>query len=217
MESTVLLAEGNELVRRGLSCFLAQSRRFRRIHEASTAQEALEVATRDRIHVAVVGMSLAEGSTRELAERLGEETAQTRFVVILRDESLRERERAGGKGVLGVLGSGSSARELLEAIDRAVTGRRYLSPELDACLLAGTAGTGGKEARGGETADQLTARERTVLRLIGEGESNRGIAERLGVSTRTVDTHRLKLMRKLGIHKTVGLVRLAIREGFVEA
>ncbi len=213
MEPSVLLVERNDLLRKGLSCCLAKSRRIRRIAEAANAEEALEVVERDRIDVAVLGMDLAGATGVDVVERLAEGRSQTKFVVIVGEGGHGELDRMTGSRVLGLLGHGSSGAELLEAIECAASGRRYVSAALEDQLVCGVRSGGKGEARG----NLLTAREKTVLRMIGEGESNRGIAAKLGVSTRTVDTHRLRLMSELGIHKTAGLVRIAIREGFVEA
>src|SRR5207245_1234575 len=112
----------------------------------------------------------------------------------------------------GILCGDDSTRELDAAIEAVHSGRRYLPHVLEQSLV--------KRLHSGTAASarvSLTDRERTILHLIGEGESNVEIASGLGLSRRTVDTHRTRLMRKLGLHKTAALVRFAVREGFVEA
>ena len=99
-----------------------------------------------------------------------------------------------------------------QAIDVLDSGRFYFSPSLTNYVVeAFTRKSGGQ----GSQLSQLTRREREVLQLIGEGLSTKEIAARLGVSPKTADSHRAGLMEKVGIHKSVGLVRLAIREGLV--
>lgn len=213
MDPIVLLADPNDLLRKGLSCWLARNKRVRKIAEASSIRQALVVADRDKVDIAVVGMDLPDGSARELVEKLSQGEGSTRCIVVVKRGRQTELNQAICSRAMGLLGESSSAEELQNAIDSVAGGRRYVSRSLERSLLA-TFRLSPRSA--GDLCAMLTARERTVLRMIGEGESNRLIADQLGVSTRTVDTHRLRLMRKLGIHKTAGLVRFAIREGLVD-
>jgi len=106
----------------------------------------------------------------------------------------------------------SSSGDLFEAIGAAASGSTYLSPPLS----RGAAAAGGNRNTGNRRGVAvLTGREREVLRLIADGYSSKGIAELLGISYKTVETHRTNLMDKVGIHKVSGLVRLAIRDGLV--
>lgn len=210
MDPIVLLAEPNEILRKGLSCWLARGKRVRKIAEAVNVRQAL--AAGDKVDVAVVGMDLPDGTARELVEKLSQGADSTRCIVLVKQGRQTELSQAICSQAMGLLGESSSAEELQLAIDTVAGGRRYVSRSLERSLLSNFRMS---PRASGDLCALLTARERTVLRMIGEGDSNRRIAERLGVSSRTVDTHRLRLMRKLGIHKTAGLVRFAIREGLV--
>ncbi|MEM7409173.1 MAG: response regulator transcription factor [Myxococcota bacterium] len=214
MDANVLLAEPNEILRKGLSCSLAQSRRVRRVVEAPDAARALAIAGRERVDIAIVGTDIIDETAANFIEKLESISTGVRCIVVVRDESRTAFDRAVTSRALGLLGPGSSTRELWEAIDATRTGRRYVSPALERGLIA-SLHMG--ETNSTKAVKTLTRRERTILQLIGEGDSNREIATRLGLSRRTVDTHRTRLMRKLQIHKTAGLVRLAVREGLVEA
>jgi len=213
MDPIVLLADPNDMLRKGLSCWLARNKRVRRIAEADSVRQALAVADREKVDIAVVGMDLPDGSARELVEKLSSENGSTRSIVVVKHGRHAELNQAICSRAMGLLGESSSAEELQKAIESITAGRRYVSNALERSLLASFRLS---PRAAGDLCSLLTARERTVLRMIGEGDSNRRIAERLGVSTRTIDTHRLRMMRKLGIHKTAGLVRFAIREGLVE-
>jgi len=138
----------------------------------------------------------------------------TRCILIVQGGSQRELERAIRSEAAGVLCGDGSTRELWTAIESVRSGRRYLPRALEQILLDRI--RLGSDARTGSFGS-LTDRERTILHRIGEGDSNVEIAAALGLSRRTVDTHRTRLMHKLGIHKTAALVRFAVREGFIEA
>jgi two-component system invasion response regulator UvrY len=214
MESNILLVEPNDILRNGLSCSLAQSRRIRRITEATDPARALAAAERERFSVAILGRGLADDARHDLLDRLVRACAHTRCIVIVRGESHGEVARAIVSRAAGILCGESSAQELWAAIESADRGTQYVCRTLQQGLLASL--RLGPNPRIGSFCS-LTNRERTILSRIGLGESNREIAAELGLSRRTVDTHRTHLMRKLGIHNTAGLVRLAVRERLIEA
>jgi DNA-binding NarL/FixJ family response regulator len=134
--------------------------------------------------------------------------------LIVHGASNRELERAIRSQADGVLCGDSSTRELWAAIESVRSGRGYYPRAFEQSLLDRLRVGSGASTR---SFNSLTERERTILRRIGRGDSNLEIASALGLSRRTVDTHRTRLMRKLGVHKTAALVRFAVREGLVEA
>ncbi len=209
MDFSVLLVESNEILRKGMSCALTQGRRIRRITEAADATRALAAAERERFEVAIIGMGLSDEAQHALITSLRRVWEDTRCILIMRGGSQRELERASRSEATGIVCGDRSTHELWAAIETVRSGRRYWPRALDRLRVGSDAKTG--------SFDLLTNRERTILRLIGRGESNPEIAGALGLSRRTVDAHRTRLMRKLGIHKTAALVRFAIREGLVEA
>ena len=202
MELSVLLVEPNEILRRGMSCALAQGPRIRRITEVTDSTRALAAAEYEPFEVAILGMGLTSEVQLALIAPLRRICENTCCIVIVPGGSQRELERAIRSEADGILCGDGSTRELWTAIESARSGRRYWPRALEQSLLERI---------------RLGSRERTILHLIGEGDSNVEIAAALGLSRRTVDTHRTRLMHKLGIHKTAGLVRFAVREGFVEA
>ena len=214
MDLSVLLVESNEILRKGMSCALAQRRQIRRITEATDSTRALAAAEREHFEVAILGTGLTDEVQHALIASLRRICEDTRCILIMRAGSHRELERAIRSEAAGVLCGDSSARELWAAIESVRRGRRFWPHALEQGLLDRL--RLGSGARAG-VFSTLTGRERTVLHHIGRGESNVEIAAALGLSRRTVDTHRTRLMRKLGIHKTAALVRFAVREGLVEA
>jgi DNA-binding NarL/FixJ family response regulator len=211
MELSFLLVEPNDILRSGLSCALARRPRIHRITEAIEPARAMAAAQREQFSVAILGAGIPEISRYEILDRISVHTA---CILILGDVSWSALERATKSRAIGVLCMESSARELWAAVESVQRGNRFicrtLQQRLYASLRVGS-------APGSPSIDSLTQREQTILSRIGTGGSNREIAVELGLSQRTVDTHRTRLMKKLGINKTAALVRFAVREGLIEA
>jgi DNA-binding NarL/FixJ family response regulator len=178
--------------------------------EASDGQELVGVATNLRPDVAVVDISMPLMNGLEAACELRRSVPQTRSILLTRhdeDQYVTEALRAGVKGY--VLKS-QAANDLIHAIHQVCRGGFYLSPSISQTVV---------EAYLSKTdapADPLTGRERQVLQLISEGKSTKDVACLLGISTKTAESHRSRLMRKLDIHETASLVRYAIRRGVIQ-
>ncbi|HEX8784331.1 MAG TPA: response regulator transcription factor, partial [Steroidobacteraceae bacterium] len=141
------------------------------------------------------------------ALELTQSCPQVRLIVLTQhDEYVAEALRCGVKGY--VL-KNQAARDLVRAIEGVCRGEVYLSPGVASAVTEACTAPG--------QADGLSVRERQVLQLIAEGSSTKGIAVQLGISAKTVESHRSKLMHKLDIHDTAGLVRYAIRRGVTQA
>ena len=213
MESHILLVEPNDILRSGLCCSLAEHCGGQRITEASDPAQALAAAERGDFAIAILGANLASGSRCDLLDRLAQVSTRTACIVILRDERWPEVERIAASRAMGILCVDSSAQELRAAVESLQRGARYVCSSIQERLVASL--RIGSNSKTGCT-ESLTRRESTILSRIGRGGSNREIAAELGLSQRTVDTHRTRLMRKLGVHNTAGLVRFAVREGLIE-
>jgi two-component system nitrate/nitrite response regulator NarL len=114
-------------------------------------------------------------------------------------------------GAHGYVSKEASPEELLHAIESVYTGETFFSPEVAQAALHQLVQNGGKK----EPFAQLTVREREVLVLIAEGQSNKEIASKLGIGVRTIETHRERIMRRLDIHSVAGLTKFAIANGLV--
>jgi two-component system response regulator NreC len=205
----VMLADDHTLVRHGLKAFL-ERQGFQVICEASDGQEALRLAAEKRPEVAVldIGMSLLNGI--DAAREIRKSSPRTRILLLTKhdeDQYVKEALRAGIKGY--VL-KRQAAEDLVHAIREVCRGAVYLSPGISRIVVDAYLS---KEQT---SADPLSGRERQVLQLVGEGKSTKEIATLLGVSVKTAESHRARLMRKLDIHETASLVRYAIRHGMIQ-
>ena len=210
MPIRVVLADDHVLVRQSLKALLEREG----IHvagEAADGQELISVASNVRPEVAVVDISMPLMNGVEAAIELRRASPQTRTILLTRhdeDQYVTESLRAGVKGY--VL-KNQAANDLIHAIQHVSRGGFYLSPSISQTVVNSYLS---KTAR---PADPLTSRERQVLQLISEGKTTKDVACLLGISAKTAESHRARLMRKLDIHETASLVRYAIRTGVIQA
>ena len=209
MPIRVVLADDHVLVRQSLKSFLEREG-IQVAGEASDGQELINVVARLCPDVAIVDISMPLMNGIEAAGEIRRASPQTRTILLTRhdeDEYVTESLRLGVKGY--VLKS-QAATDLVHAIHQVCRGGFYLSPGVSQAVVEAFLS---KTAR---PADPLTSRERQVLQLISEGKSTRDVACLLGISAKTAESHRARLMRKLDIHETASLVRYAIRRGMIQ-
>jgi DNA-binding NarL/FixJ family response regulator len=210
MPVRILLAEDHVMVRQGLRTFLEQAG-MAVIGEAGDGQEALRIAHEQHPDVAVLDIGMPYLNGLETARRLREALPQTKIVLLTmhtEDPYVLEAIQAGA---VGYVLKTQAMLDLVQAIQNVLQGQIYLSPRISRALVTAYL------TRSDLPPDPLTSREREVLQLIAEGETTKEIAWRLKLSAKTVESHRIRLMRKLDIHETATLVRYAIRRGLTSA
>jgi DNA-binding NarL/FixJ family response regulator len=206
MPVRILLAEDHVMVRQGLRTFLEQAG-MAVIGEAGDGQEALRIAHEQHPDVAVLDIGMPYLNGLETARRLRDALPQTKIVLLTmhtEDPYVLEAIQAGA---VGYVLKTQAMLDLVQAIQNVLQGQIYLSPRISRALVTAYL------TRSDLPPDPLTSREREVLQLIAEGETTKEIAWRLKLSAKTVESHRIRLMRKLDIHETATLVRYAIRRG----
>lgn len=214
MSVRVLLADGHEMLRQGMREAFSGIGDVDVVAEAGTGAEALRVVETGVVEVAVIDTALKDGPGLELIHTITEDHPRTRCIALSPATSRFEFDRAMRAGAAGFAVKANGLEELRKAIDAIHWGRCYVSTAVAGHLVHAL----NDDADGrGPTPLALTRRERDVLRLVADGCSSREIAGSLGVSKRTVETHRSRLMAKLDIHKTASLVRFAVREGLIGA
>ena len=203
-EITVLLADDHALVRKGFRRMVEDDPDIRIVGEASNGREAVELAQELKPQVIVMDMAMPEmdgvQATREILKRLPK-TAILLLSMYSQENYVRNAFDAGAQGY--VLKNASDI-DLASAIKEVAAGRRVIDPGLVSA-----------EREPDDTFDKLTPREKQILQLIAEGNSNKEIAGMLSLSVNTVAVHRANLMDALGVHRTAELVVFAIRKGLV--
>lgn len=215
----VVLADDHNLVRAGIRALLERMPDVQVVGEASDGRQALALILQEKPDLALLDIGMPELNGLEAAERIAREAPRTRLVMLSMHSNESYVAQALRLGVVGYLLKDACVDELpvlLRAVER---GESYLSPGISKqvvdALRARLNGSGGAGGETGSPALLLTPRQREILQLVAEGKSTKEIAADLGVSIKTVETHRAQMMDRLGIHDVPGLVRYAIRFGLV--
>jgi two-component system, NarL family, response regulator NreC len=206
MPIRILLAEDHVILRQGLRALLERSE-MAIVGEASDGQEALRIAHEQHPDVAILDIAMPHLNGLEATRRLREALPQTKIILLTvhtEDPYVLEAMRAGA---VGYVLKTQAAADIVQAIRDVVQGEIYLSPRVSRVVVKAYL------TRSDLPPDPLTSREREILQLIAEGHTTKEIAWRLELSVKTVESHRIRLMRKLDIHETATLVRYAIRRG----
>jgi DNA-binding NarL/FixJ family response regulator len=210
----IYLIDDHPIVREGFARAIADQPDLTVVGQASTAGEGLEQVKELRPDVVVVDLNLPDRAGPELIAALRETIPDAKLVVVSGyDDEYRVAEalRAGAHGYLLKT---STLNELIEGIRTAASGGTPLSARLTDAVLRAMRKPGRQNAG---TIEALTAREVQVLRLLATGLSTRKVAASLGISPKTVETHRIRIYEKLGCKSVVDLTRIAVRTGLVEA
>jgi DNA-binding NarL/FixJ family response regulator len=210
----VLVADDHGVVREGIRHVLEGEPGFEVIGEAANGADAMVLAESLRPDVVVLDISMPGESGLALAARLRERVPGTRVLILsMHDhpEYVLESVRAGAHGYLL---KETAATELSRAIRAVEAGAAFYSPPIARQLSDAVRSELARERRSSDLGT-LTPREREVLRGVAQGQTNKEIATALGISHRTVETHRESLMRKLRIRTVAGLTRFALELGLV--
>ena len=209
MPILVLLADDHQMTRDGLAAFLVQQG-FRVNANASNGQEAVRLAGELQPDVAVLDLAMPIVNGLEAAREIQKISPKTKTIFLtMHNENhyILEALRSGAKGFVTKT---HAAEDLVQAIRDAVRGKMYLSPEVSRAVVEAY------QAKEALPMDPLTPRERQVLQLVAEGKTTKEAAATLQISVKTAETHRTRIMEKLNVHETAGLVRYAIRRGIIQ-
>lgn len=205
----VLIADDHQIVRQGLKMLLERER-FTVVAEAVDGKEAVRLAIELRPDVAILDLTMPLLNGLEAAREILRERGGTRVILLTMHAEEQQVAIALRAGVRGYVLKTQAAEDLAHAIRAVVGGHTYLSPAISS-LVVDAYVSGERPA-----ADPLAPRERQVLQLVAEGKTSKEVAAIMGLSVKTAESYRTRLMEKLEIHQTAGLVRYAIRNGIVE-
>lgn len=206
----VLLADDHAIVREGLRALLEREPDMAVVAEAGDGREALRLAQETRPDVAAMDLSMPLLNGLEAARQMASWERGPRSILLTMHAEDRYVLEALRAGVRGYVLKKQAAADLVRAIREVASGSAYLSPGISIAVADAIRSSGPPPEA------SLTAREREVLQLVAEGKTTKEIAGILGVSVKTADAHRTRLMQKLNIHDIAGLTRFAIRQGVIQ-
>jgi DNA-binding NarL/FixJ family response regulator len=209
----VLVADDHAIVRTGIRHVLETEPGFIVVGEAASGAEALALAVDLAPDVVVLDISMPGGSGLGTAAELRRRCPETRILILSMHDNTEYVLESLRAGVHGYLLKDSAAAELGGAIRAVCQGESFFSPPVARQLGEVVRGELGSPARGAVAS--LTSRERQVLVGVAGGRTNKEIAQELGISHRTVESHRESLMRKLDVYTVAGLTKIALEEGLI--
>jgi DNA-binding NarL/FixJ family response regulator len=209
MPIRVVLADDHVLVRQGLKSLLEREK-FQVVAEASDGQEVIRLAETFHPDIAVMDISMPTLNGIDAARELARSSPKTKTILLTQHEEEQYIHEALQAGVRGYVLKSQVASDLVHAIQQVSRGGFYLSPGVSQAVVEAY------RSRSERPSDPLSGRERQVLQLIAEGKSTKDVASLLGISVKTAESHRSRLMQKLDIHETASLVRYAVRRGLVQ-
>jgi DNA-binding NarL/FixJ family response regulator len=208
----VLLADDHSIVRAGLRRIVEESGDLEVIAEASDGREAIQRVRETSPDVAVIDISMPGLDGLEVISQIRSFYPDLPILVLTMHEEEQYVVRAIGAGAMGYLTKRSAPEQLVEAIRRVYKGRRYLTNEAAESLAVHFAG----RTQRASLLDTLSNRELQVLRGLAGGKTNREIADDYGISIKTVDTYRFRLLKKLNLRNNAELTRFAIQNRLID-
>jgi DNA-binding NarL/FixJ family response regulator len=217
MKLRILLADDHEIVRRGLCSLLQKHEGWEVCGEASDGREAISMAQELKPDVVIVDIGMPHLNGLDTTRQLLQIDPNFKVIVLTitdSDQVIREALNAGARGF--VLKS-DAARDLVAAVEALQGKRMFFTSRVNDLVLAGFLEKGHASSRSeAPSLPILTAREREVTELLAEGKSSKEVASLLGLSTKTVETHRSNIMRKLSLHSIRDLVVYAIKNNIIQ-
>lgn len=214
----VLVADDHEIVLQGLRTLLESSPAFQVVADATTGREAAMKARETRPHVAVLDINMPILNGVEATREIRSELPETQVLILTAYESHQLAYEILRAGALGYMLKSDMARDLEFAVESLARGRPFFSAPLALVILEGYLQAQQKEKEDdGHTTAGLTTSERQIIQLLAEGYSNKEIANQQGITTRTAETHRANIMRKLRLRSISDLVHFAVRNQIIQA
>ena len=205
---SIFLADDHTMVREGLAALVSKEPDFSVVGQCGEGLEVLRQILQVSPDVVVLDIMMPGLNGLDICRELTKKAKRVSVLILSMYEDEQFIARALEYGASGYLLKESAAQQLADAIRAVSRGELFLGPGIPRTVLD-------HMTEGGDPYETLTTRERQVLQCVAEGKTNRQIAEQLGLAVKTIDTHRMWLMRKLNIHDQTNLVKFAVQRGLV--
>ena len=217
MKLRILIADDHEVVRRGLCTLLETHEGWEICGEAKDGRQAVEMAKQLKPDVVILDIGMPNLNGLAATRQLAQQNSHQKIIVLTitdSDQVIREALNAGARGF--VLKS-DAARDLVSAVEALQHNRVFFTPRVNDMVLAGFLDKGGNGSSTQSLHEpKLTPREREVIQLLAEGKSSKEVACLLNLSTKTAETHRSNIMRKLDFHSIRDLVVYAVKNDIIQ-
>lgn len=215
MATRILLADDHAIVRDGVRALLASAGDLEVVAEASSGQEAIDLAVATEPDLILMDISMPGLGGLEATMEIRRRVPRARIIVLSQYAEREYVRRFVKAGVSGYVLKKAAGADLVAAIRAVLRGGLVLDPEIARDALAPSGSPGGDDEP--DAYERLTEREKQILKLVAEGHSNKEVADLLNISVKTAMSHREHLMGKLKVHNRTELIRFAIRAGVIRA
>lgn len=215
MKVRIILADDHPIMLEGLKALLEREHDMEVVGLALTGRDAVYLTAKLAPDIVIMDVSMPELNGIEATRQIVAQHPGVKVIALTIHSDARYAMEMLKAGARGYIPKQCAYEELSRAVRSVKMGQAYLSPGVTGSLLESLTGQGG----GGKSSafSSLTPREREILQLLAEGNTSRAAAEKINISIKTVDTHKVNIMRKLGLKSLAELVRYAIREGISTA
>jgi DNA-binding NarL/FixJ family response regulator len=212
----ILLADDHDVVRRGLRVLLQEHAGWEICGEAMTGREAVDLAREMQPDVAIIDLMMPDLNGLGVTSQIRKASERTQVLIFTMHHNETLIHGVLEAGARGYLLKTDAEQHVVTAVETLLRGQPYFSAQVSETVLEGFLRSGRHAAADSVVVPRLTPREREIIQLLAEGHRNKKIAQMLGISIKTVETHRTALMRKIGVRSIVELVRYAVRNNLTE-
>jgi DNA-binding NarL/FixJ family response regulator len=211
----ILIADDHALLRRGARTILQARPGWKIVGEAADGREALEKTLKLKPDVAILDISMPELDGVEVTRQIRKSLPDVKVLVLTMHESDQMIRRAVEAGANGYLLKSDLVDHLPKAVKAVADNKGFLTPRISEIILKGFINAGNKPDEEMRAGVRITPRELEIIRLLAAGNSNKEVSTQLGITVRTVETHRSKIMLKLGLHSLAELIHYAMRNEII--
>jgi len=212
---SVLIADDHEVVRRGIRALIQEQPGWQVVAEVTNGRDAVAKANEFQPDVAILDITMPSLNGLDATKQIAKVSPSTKVIILTVHDSDQLIPKVLDAGARGYILKADAGRDLITAAKALLSNKAFFTPKVAQIVMDGYLGKGPKVSEEGFS--QITGREREIVQLLAEGKSCKEVATILGISTKTAETHRSNLMRKLNCHSVAELVRYAIRNHLVEA